>query len=211
MSYGKKIEYLIVPEQSFAVLRSCSGCGTRTRFVNTKRFRVNANKSRLDVWLIYQCAACKHTLNLTIYERQRADQIPPEEYHKFLSNDEALAEEWGRNISFFMKNRAEIDEKSLTYHLEKLRNETLQSPQEVMILHNPYHLKIRPERLASEVLGISRSGIKKLLEAGFLELLQENHDLEIRLKEKETKHERNVYCLPCGDRSSDAGGSENYI
>ena len=75
MSYLKKIEYEIVPKECFKVTRNCSGCGTKTRYINTKRFRVNANGNKLDVWLIYQCEKCKHTFNLAIYERQKWDML----------------------------------------------------------------------------------------------------------------------------------------
>ncbi|MCI9334641.1 MAG: DUF1062 domain-containing protein [Lachnospiraceae bacterium] len=34
----------------------------------------------MDVWLIYQCAECKHTLNLAIYKRQKVSSIPKEQY-----------------------------------------------------------------------------------------------------------------------------------
>lgn len=69
MSYLQKIEYRIIPGESFRVKHNCGGCGSKRSFVSTKRFRVNANGSRLDVWLIYQCEQCKHTLNVAIYER----------------------------------------------------------------------------------------------------------------------------------------------
>ena len=75
MSYLKKIEYEIIPKESFMVIRNCSGCGRKSYFKNTKRFRVNANGNKLDVWLIYQCEKCRHTLNLTIYERQKASSV----------------------------------------------------------------------------------------------------------------------------------------
>ena len=97
MSYLEKIEYEIVPQDSFALIRNCSGCGKKSYFINTKRFRVNANGNRLDVWLIYQCEKCKHTYNLAIYERVKVSSVPEEEYRCFLRNDEQLAEMYGRN------------------------------------------------------------------------------------------------------------------
>ena len=87
MSYLTKIEYEIIPTESFSVIRNCSGCGIKMHYINTKRFRVNANGNKLDVWLIYQCEKCKHTLNLTIYERRTATSIPKEEYQRLLGNN----------------------------------------------------------------------------------------------------------------------------
>ena len=98
MSYLKKIEYEIVLKDSFWVIRNCPKCGRKTYFKNTKKFRVNANGNKLDVWLIYQCGECKHTLNLSIYERQKASSIPKEDYQRFLDNDEQFAEIHGKNV-----------------------------------------------------------------------------------------------------------------
>ena len=61
------------------VLSPCGGDGAffkKMTFISTRRFRVNANKNKLDVWLIYQCKKCKHTLNIPIYERVSPQKIP---------------------------------------------------------------------------------------------------------------------------------------
>lgn len=167
MSYLKKIEYEIVPKESFSVMRNCSGCGTKTHYINTKRFRVNANGNKLDVWLIYQCEKCKHTFNLTIYERQKAASVPKEEYGCFLSNDEELAEWYGKNFAFFKRNKAEVDAGNIGCHFIKCREAMVESDcgqKTMIIINNPYELKIRPEKQIAEVLGLSRSSIKRLLE-----------------------------------------------
>lgn len=173
MSYLRKIEYEIIPVESFRVIRNCSGCGRKTYFRNTKRFRVNANGNKLDVWLIYQCENCKHTLNLTVYERQRPDLIPAKEYECFLSNDEGLAEEYGKKLPFFQKNKAEADLQNIEYQFVKRREITGQPPcgQQVWItIQNPYGLRIRPERQIAEALGLSRSQVKKRMEQGEIQI-----------------------------------------
>ena len=171
MSYSKKIEYRIVPDESFAVIRNCSGCGKKVHYVNTKRFRVNANGNKLDIWLIYQCENCKHTLNLTIYERQKASSVPKEAYLKFLDNNETLAEEYGRNTAFFKKNKAEVDYGS--YHFEKQReteNAECQDGQQLVVIKNPFELKLRPERQLADALSLSGSYVKKQIEMGSIKL-----------------------------------------
>lgn len=201
MSYCKKIEYEIVPEQSFAVLRSCSGCGVKTGFVNTGRFRVNANGNKLDVWLIYQCGNCKHTLNIPIYERRKPEEIPRQEYQAFLENDETLAERYGRNAAFFSGNRLVVDEKSISYRLVEWNCEAaLTVPEPIcgelssathILLHNPCSLPIRPERLAAEALGLSRSQIKKRLEAGDLSIEKKGGIIELTIF-REINEERSI-------------------
>lgn len=108
MSYLQTKEYQIIITDSYRVVRNCGKCGCKTEYHNTNRFRVNANGNSLDVWLIYQCSKCKHTYNLTVYERVRPNRIPRKEYEGFLSNDYELAFAYGTNKEFFRKNKAVI-------------------------------------------------------------------------------------------------------
>ncbi len=185
MSYLKKIEYEIVLKDSFLVIRSCPKCGRKTYYVNTKKFRVNANGNKLDVWLIYQCEECKHTLNIAIYERQKVSSIPKAEYQCFLNNDEQFAEMYGKNVQLFRKNKAAIDFEKANYDYVKL-HETMEDgdfeEQAVIAVNNPYQLKIRPEKQIAEILGLSRSQVKNLLDKGKMELKTElPHFISIRI------------------------------
>ncbi len=176
MSYLKKIEYEIVLKDSFYVIRNCPKCSRKTHYKNTKKFRVNANGNKLDIWLIYQCEECKYTLNLAIYERQKVSSIPKEEYQRFLDNNEQLAEIYGKNMQLFLKNKVVIDFNRLNYDFVK-RHESVESSdfgeQTMITISNPYRLKIRPEKQIAEVLGLSRSQVKSLLEKGEIELKKE--------------------------------------
>ena len=173
MSYLKKIEYEIILKDSFWVIRNCPKCGRKTHFINTKKFRINANGNKLDIWLIYQCEECKHTLNLAIYERQRVSSIPREEYQRFLNNDEQLAEMFGKSMQLFQTNKVDIDFDRLNYDFVKLHEtiESSESGEKILVtINNPYGLKIRPEKQIAMALGISRSQAKSLLDKGEITL-----------------------------------------
>lgn len=185
MSYIKKIEYEIVLKDSFLVSRRCPKCGRRTYFKNTGKFRVNANGNKLDVWLIYQCEECKHTLNLAIYERQKVSSILKEEYLSFLENNEQLAERYGKNPQLFLKNKAEVDFDRIKYEIVK-RQEIVESSdaedQLVLAINNPHQLKIRPEKQVAEILGLSRSQVKSLLEREDIKLeIRQPHFISARI------------------------------
>ena len=92
------------------VWHRCGGCGKKQEFLNSGKFRVNANGKNIDVWLIYRCRKCKHTWNLTVYERTRPGRIPPDLYELFLANDGETALAYGRDIDFLKKNNAEFKE-----------------------------------------------------------------------------------------------------
>ncbi len=176
MSYLRKIEYKIVLKDSFWIIRNCPKCGRKTHYINTKKFRVNANGNKLDIWLIYQCVECKHTFNLAIYERKKVSSIPKDEYQCFLDNDEQLAEMYGKNMQLFQTNKADIDFDRLHYGLVKL-HETIESngfgEQIIITVKNPYQMKIRSEKQIAMVLGLSRNRVKSLLEKGEIELVME--------------------------------------
>ena len=67
---------------------------------------------------IYQCEECKHTLNISIYERRKVSSIPKEEYQRFLKNDEQFAEMHGKNVQLFRKNKVTLWSKCPIYMKE---------------------------------------------------------------------------------------------
>ena len=93
------------------VYHRCGGCGKKQEFVNSGKFRVNANGKSIDVWLIYRCEKCKHSWNLTIYERTKPGRIPAEQFEAFLENDYDAAMAYGRDIDFLKRNNAELSTK----------------------------------------------------------------------------------------------------
>ena len=95
-------------EKDYKIIHKCAHCGKKMTFISTRRFRVNANKSKLDVWLIYQCKKCKHTLNIPIYERVSPQKLPRELYEGFLSNDEELAIRYGADAGFLKSKNFQI-------------------------------------------------------------------------------------------------------
>ena len=93
--------------ERIAVCHRCGGCGKKQEFVNSGKFRVNANGKSVDVWLIYRCKKCKHSWNLTICERTKPGKIPRELFQAFQENDGETAMAYGRDAAFLKKNHAE--------------------------------------------------------------------------------------------------------
>ena len=174
MSYMPPFQYKLKPTHAYKVLRNCSGCGKKSIYHSTGCFRVNANGSKLDIWLIYQCESCKHTYNLSIYERVFPNEVPTKEYEAFLSNDESLALSYGTNPSLFSKNKAVIDWKQNCYTLSYQGVHTLDSTLssypfkkgDQIKIELPVGFKIRPDKLLCSLLQVSRSQLKKQLDEG---------------------------------------------
>lgn len=77
--------------QSATVQRHCPRCRVNRDFVSGGKFRVNAQKKLIDVWLIFRCATCDQTWNHPIHERKSVRAIPAAELDALMRNDPALA------------------------------------------------------------------------------------------------------------------------
>lgn len=175
MSYSRQIQYKMIPDESFRIIRNCSGCGGKAVFKNTGCFRVNANGRKIDIWLIYQCVKCKHTSNLSIYERTNLETVPKNERDAFMGNSSELALKYGTDAQFFSRNRAEIDWADISYSF-RMGSDALQKESDIyekgdqIVISNPCMLKVRKDKIASELLRVPRSRIKELEKFGFLSL-----------------------------------------
>lgn len=156
----------ITPAGTYKIIRNCSGCGSKSTYVNTGHFRVNANGNQVDIWLIYQCEKCKHTYNLTIHERIKPSEIPAGQYLKYMENDEELAYLCGNDRQLLGRNRAEIDWDSAAFELKT--EETDIKSGTCIIIENPHGMKLRTDRVAAELFSVSRSKIRKWLSNGWL-------------------------------------------
>jgi len=185
MSYVRKFEYKIVPDSSFPVIHNCAGCSQKT-FVNTGCFRINANGKRLDIWLIYQCENCRHTLNIPVYERAEKKAIGSE-LPLFFGNDKALAKSYGMDIQFLKRNRLTVDLEAVAYHMEGICEDTpaIELGQyqagDIIFVYNPYGLKIRSEKTAAMILNLPRSRIEKKINSGQIVIRRNSSTLEIEL------------------------------
>lgn len=90
-----------------------------------------------------------------------------------MQNDQELAQQYGRNIRLFQKNRAKVDSEQLAYRFVKLSDT---EPEDrcghlvLLTIQNPCELKIRPEKQIAEAFGLSRSQVQKLMLQGKIKL-----------------------------------------
>lgn len=184
MSYYKKYIWEVVPENLPKVKRNCPKCNEKTYYINSEKFRVNANKSNLDVWLIYQCENCKSTWNMTIYERINPKDINKDEYKKFLDNDKYLAREYAFNLSIYSKNKAEIILEGLNYKIIESELDSYyinENELSVDILCN-YKMDIRVDKFLSDKLELSRSKIKSMHKNGEFIIKDNKNSLNTKIK-----------------------------
>ncbi|WP_459190018.1 DUF1062 domain-containing protein [Parabacteroides sp. APC149_11_2_Y6] len=100
-----------------ALKRKCNHCSSN-RFYCSNKFRMNAQKRNIDVWLIYRCAECDSTYNLTILSRTKPELIKKELFLKFSENDEDLSREYAFSSEIGRKNNVELDYDSVEYEIQ---------------------------------------------------------------------------------------------
>ncbi len=186
----RRERWKLVPEAVPTVRRNCSKCKEKREFINSMKFRVNANGKNVDVWLIYRCEKCSTTWNMSIFERSPVSAIPEEEYAGFQANDRLLAESYGRRMDLFVKNRAEAVTPEGGYRIEaEAESETgaeecavagreagreaggeagaeenvlpAESGFRRIELEVPFPMVLRLDSLLADRLGVSRSMVKR--------------------------------------------------
>lgn len=186
MSYHLTKEVTINPTEGQRIFRNCPKCGGKSTYINTENFRVNANGNSIDIWLIYQCEKCKTTYNLSIYERIRPKSLPREEYEKYLANSQELAWRVSYDGAVLKKNHVEIDVEKEFYSIDVIevseedttikatidRNSDIatnikgRNYQQIIQIRNPYGLRFRLDRILADLLGQSRTEIKRWFDDG---------------------------------------------
>jgi len=185
MSYFKKYKWELIPISLPIIKRNCPKCNEKTRYINTEKFRINANKNNIDVWLIYQCEKCKSTWNMTIYERIKPCNINKYEYEKFLSNDKELAREYAFNLNIHNKNKAEIILEDVDYKLIKKKLEAYYINENQLLIEIvcKYKIELRVDKLLSDQLGVSRTQTKDMHKKGMILIKDDKNSLNSKVRD----------------------------
>lgn len=152
--------------EPYVLIRNCT-CGGKKKFFSTEKFRVNANKKNLDVWLIYTCEKCGHTYNLPILKRVNPLDIPTWKLDAFLNNDMELANLYSKNASL-IKKYSEIAKSDVVYNLIEKNNESNIDNRDMVIIENHDGLRLRNDKLVQQIFGITRKEAKKSINDGIV-------------------------------------------
>ncbi|WP_181347740.1 DUF1062 domain-containing protein [Thalassobacillus sp. CUG 92003] len=162
------LTYEIIPQEIPSVFRNCSKCKKATEFYCSERFRVNSNKKIIDVWIIYNCTHCEGTWNFPVLSRVHVNKINSELFYKFMTNDIETIWHYGFQFNHLRRLCNEVNT-NIRYELRKERLES-KSNNLTIRFNCKYDLELRIDKLLAEILGISRSNLKKLELEGRLTL-----------------------------------------
>jgi hypothetical protein len=168
----KKIVWEIVPSKTPVAIRNCPKCKKKSKFVCSELFRVNANKDKIDVWLIFRCAKCSSTWNETILSRTSKKLIERGLYQKFLSNDKETAWKYCFDAQVMRKNNVKFEYGGIEYIVEGADAdiESMMKTGCEITIESKYRFDPRLDTLLKEKLGLSKKLICELADSGCITL-----------------------------------------
>ncbi|MEO1033876.1 MAG: DUF1062 domain-containing protein [Bacteroidota bacterium] len=150
------------------LIKKCSHCNN-DRFYCSEKFRLNAQKKNVDVWLIYRCKKCDSTTNMAIFHRVKTSSINKKLYEQLSENESELAWKYAFSYEIKQKNNIEFDFKSVDYKifhdgitLEDILNSNIE-----IITFNikyPFDFNLKLSSVIRTCLGISSKQLEWLIE-----------------------------------------------
>ena len=153
------------------LIKKCSHCDS-DRFYCSDKFRMNAQKKNIDVWLIYRCVKCDNTCNLTLLSRSKPDLIDKTLFHSFSMNDKDAAWKYAFSTEMERKNNLRLDYGSVEY--EVIPNTSLEDllnlSNEVIKIHIKYEFEFdfKLSSLIRRCFSLSANQVKRMFEDGII-------------------------------------------
>ena len=153
------------------LIKKCSHCDS-DRFYCSDKFRMNAQKKNIDVWLIYRCVKCDNTCNLTLLSRSKPDLIDKTLFHSFSMNDKDTAWKYDFSTEMERKNNLRLDYDSVEY--EVIPNTSLEDllnlSNEVIKIHIKckFEFDLKLSSLIRRCFSLSANQVKRMFEDGII-------------------------------------------
>jgi hypothetical protein len=141
--------------------RYCTSCATARAFVCSERFRVNAQKKSLDVWLNYRCGSCEEVWKLPLFERCSVSEIGAAQLDDFARHDPSAVWRYAFDVARLRPHVIRIDT-DVRVQVERAPLVCEAGPPGHACIHFevPFPCDIRLDRLLAGELGISRSALQ---------------------------------------------------
>ena len=144
-----------------AIRSHCRRCRASQRFVCAERFRANSNGKLVDIWLIYRCARCDATRNVTVVERTPVHRVDPALFEAAATNDAATARRLARDVSLLRRAGVALDGGD-GWQIEPATAPATLARRLVLTMPEP--LLVRLDAVAAAALGCSRRAARDTVE-----------------------------------------------
>lgn len=163
------VRWKVTPFETPRILQNCSRCDARKPFVCSGKFRINAQKKRLDAWLIYRCASCDQAWNYPVLERVLLKDVDPSLFRALSENCGDLARRHAFDLPSLRRYSARIEEFAEVIVEKRLQASCGPVPGQVVLsIASPLPCRIRLDRLMAGELGLSRATVQRLHDAAML-------------------------------------------
>jgi hypothetical protein len=125
---------------------------------------MNANAKLTDIWLIYRCARCEGTKNLTIVERKPITRISRSLLDAATTNDPVAARRFARNLDLLRRAGVPV------LHGDRVSLSGIAPGASRLQLRFAEPLLVRVDHVLGEALGITGRRLRALDASGRLRL-----------------------------------------
>lgn len=158
------------------LIKKCSHCDS-DRYYCSDKFRMNAQKKNIDVWLIYRCVKCDNTCNVTLLSRTKPDMIEKTLFHKFSINDRKTAWRYAFSAELAGKNNMKLDYENVEYEVivDYSSDDILPESDEMMKIQIrcEFEFNLKLSSLIKSKLLLSTTQLKRLFEQGEISLFSD--------------------------------------
>lgn len=140
--------------------RYCASCATARAFVCSERFRVNAQKKSLDVWLNYRCECCEDVWKFPLFERRSVGELAPA-LDGFVRHDPATVWKYAFDIARLRPHVIRVDT-DVRVQIERMQVAVADVTAGCVCIafDVPFPCDLRLDRLLAAELGVSRSTLQ---------------------------------------------------
>jgi hypothetical protein len=148
--------------------KKCNHCDS-DRFHCSDKFRLNAQKKNIDIWLIYRCVKCNNRYNMTLFSRIRTESISKELFNKMSENNIEVVWEYAFSHETRRRNNIEADWGSVEYdiHYKEIPIEEMTSFDMEMLTFKiicPFDFNLRMTMVVRTCLKLSSGKLNQLIE-----------------------------------------------
>ena len=174
----KEFIWEVKPGNTPHLKRKCNHCNS-DRFYCSEKFRMNAQKKNIDVWLIYRCIKCDNTYNMTIFSRSKPELINKDLFNKFSENNTEIAWKYAFSRETSRKNNVELDFGSVEYDIlcDNISVEDILNFESEIVtfkIKYPFDFSLKLSSVIRKCLKLSANKLSKLIEAEVI-TIQEKH------------------------------------
>lgn len=178
MQVVKKLTWQVIPVNTPLYKKKCPKCRNSNLYYSSNKFRLNAQKKNIDVWLIYRCLNCDTSTNITILSRTKPGLIDKELFQKFNDNDEETAWKYVFDADTIRRNRMEFDYSNVEYDIihdpiALLEICNMEADVIEFEIRSRFNLDLKLTHVIRKCFDISLNRLEEMLSAGVIVVLPE--------------------------------------